>query len=618
MTICLQFDKIMIPMSRWHDLKTFIKLSIIICSSFLCLKSPVLSHSLDESLLIIRGGFEDGLYDLAASEARSFIARGAGHEALGEVYLILGYIDKHNRNYSNAHENFLRATVSDYSDIRVQAYYEAASIDWMQSNYSAASANFLAVTEQDYSSAVTDQSHYWLIMSLYRAGKFSKLITKATDVLEEGYNLSADQLIQILYCRGKAHFHKNQYEDALPDLESVFQTGSIEFIEDAIITLAQIHVNRGELKTADFWAQQRLESSYSRQAHLIRSNYAIKQGNYICASHHLTTIALNPETETNEKLELLVKATLCEAEILIASNKEWWNPFIDYCLQFPQSPYLDLILQEIARLNDIQPMPAEYMTFMAQLADWNPAEHGALLARLFLTNNDHNTALYWLVRYFSENDDKSLEPVDRLLFARLLSAVGDQDTARDELVRLDFSSDEGFTDIDAVFEQADFFMRAGMYQRAAALFQQITVTADIDKHVRERAMFSLANAWFQLEEWGLAGSVYKRLVDSEPDDFIHESATRRLGLSMLYAENWQGLFDATVMYLKHFPETDYIGEMYYLKGLSEANLGKPDAAFQSLGIALDLLTEPELVEQVKEAIRQLSEYSEHTMETSNE
>jgi hypothetical protein len=609
MTIRFQFDNIVDLMRLYCDYKLFLTITILLGSCFLC-SNRTFSRSLDDSLLIIRGGFEDGLYDLAASEALSFISRGKNHSALGEVYLILGYIEKHNGMHEKAYDYFVDATVSESSEIRLQGFYEAANVAWLQNKYSDAADNFKAVTEQDSHSEMTVQSRYWLVVSLYRAGRFTDLITSATDALEKEYNLSADQLIQVLYCRGKAFYYEKRFDEALTDLESVYATATRNLADDAAMTLANIHLELKRIKLADYWAQKRLEYGYSRQAHMIRYRHSAEHDNYFCARRHLVAIANHTTTPVDDKHHLLMKAALYEAEILVAAEKAWWIPLIDYCQTYPDSRYLKAFPAEMVRLNETQLMPAEFVNYTANIINWNPFEHGLHLAQLFLGAEEYSQALYWLVKHFSENDGKVPEPVDRLLFARLMAALGDQESASRELVGLDLASDSGLTNVGSVFEQADFFMKAGMYQRAAALYQQITVTPDIESEDRQMAMFYLANAWFQLDEWVLSGDIFKRFVSAYPDARrpVFEASMRRLSLSMLYSENWAELLEATEGYLKHFSETDYTGEMYYLKGLSEANLGKTDRALQSLGVALDLLSETELIESVKDAIKRLSEY----------
>ena len=112
-----------------------------------------------------------------------------------------------------------------------------------------------------------------------------------------------------------------------------------------------------------------------------------------------------------------------------------------------------------------------------------------------------------------------------------------------------------------------------------------------------------------MEEWMLSVDVFSRFVADYPDSSGQEkeAAQRRIALSYIYATSWSSAEKAITIYLNQFPETEYAGEMYYLMGLAEANQDKPEAALESLGLALDRLDDSLFVDTVKDTIRQISD-----------
>ena len=63
---------------------------------------------------------------------------------------------------------------------------------------------------------------------------------------------------------------------------------------------------------------------------------------------------------------------------------------------------------------------------------------------------------------FSSQDDTKIPDENiRLILARLLSAIGDQDLAAEELRSMNFGAKDGVVGIDTMYQQADLLFQAG-------------------------------------------------------------------------------------------------------------------------------------------------------------
>ena len=85
----------------------------------------------------------------AASEARDFLDKAGNHQARGEVYLILGYIQKTRKNYRKARDSFTKSTTSNDPRIRLQGYYESAGLAWKAGDYKAAADAYHAIIDEN-------------------------------------------------------------------------------------------------------------------------------------------------------------------------------------------------------------------------------------------------------------------------------------------------------------------------------------------------------------------------------------------------------------------------------------------------------------------------------------
>lgn len=146
------------------------------------------------------------------------------------MFLILGFIEKHNRNLKKAQDYFTKATISDDPEIRLQGYYQAASIVWSQSDYLKAIDGFQAIIDENQGGRITEQSYYWLVLCLFRSQQYEAVIQKVTDIIEHDIGLDGEKLIQIIFYRAQSYFRKNLWNEAKADLEMVYQadTGSLK------------------------------------------------------------------------------------------------------------------------------------------------------------------------------------------------------------------------------------------------------------------------------------------------------------------------------------------------------------------------------------------------------
>ncbi len=584
-----------------------------------CVVSSVGSVGLDDQLRLIRGAFQDGLYDLVYPEATSFLEKAGNHRARGEVFLILGFIEKHNRNLKKAQDYFTKATISDDPEIRLQGYYQAASIAWSQSDYLKAIDGFQAIIDENQGGRITEQSYYWLVLCLFRSQQYEAVIQKVTDIIEHDIGLDGEKLIQIIFYRAQSYFRKNLWNEAKADLEMVYQADTGSLKDDAALTLARIYLSLKNLKMADAWATKRLKTGYNRDAHLIKISYALDSKDYSCARHHLKAIAEDNLTDSYGREWVQWKIAECELDIALQTTRTWWLPMIDFCRNNPESTFVDNVLTEFLRISDISSAPDGMTELLVTSRKWDAARYGLQIAQLYLMENDSEAALYWMLRFFIQNENMIPDTNTRLLMARLLAASGDSKIGADEILRLNITGDIFSQDVEAIMQQAELFDQSGMYQQAASLFQHLIVAPESSDKIRATSLFRLGNAYFQMEQWVFASDIYKRFLELHPDanSVQREQSMRRIALSCIYAQDWKQAETAVQDYLSIFEETEYKGEMYYLRGLAEANLGKIEEALLSMGFALDHLADTETVESVKISIRQLKDFLNGTDEVEH-
>lgn len=565
---------------------------------------------LDDQLRLIRGAFEDGLYDLVYPEAVNFLEKAGNHKARGEVYLILGFIEKRNHNLNKAQDYFNKATISDDPEIRLQGYYQAASAAWSKSDYLKAVDGFQAIVDENQGGRITEQSYYWLVLSLFESQQYDAVIQKVADIIAYDKGLDGEKLIRIMFCRAQSYFYTGSWNEAKSDLEMVYQADTGHLQGDAALTLARIYSGWDNLKMADAWATKRLISGYDRNALLIRISYALDNEDFVCAQQYLKVIANDVDLDSYDREWVNWKITACELEITKNTAHAWWLPLVDFCRNNLDSSFIDNALTEFLRLNELSPAPNEIIDFLIWCRRWDVTRHGMQIAQLYLTDKNYDSALYWILAYLNQNDDQTLDSNTRLLMARLLTASGDVQAGSDELLRLDIQGDVFSEDVDVILQQAELLYQSAMYQQAASLFQHLIVTPESSEAIRATALFRLGSAYFQMEQWVFAGDIYKRFIELYPDASRtqREQGLRRYAMSCVYAQNWQQAENAIGDYLTIFGETEYKGEMYYLRGLAEANQGKTEEALISMGSALDHLVEVEYIESVKNGIRQLKDF----------
>jgi TolA-binding protein len=609
MTFNLKFSKITILMIGRISIHMFqLMAAVLILSATVPVSVHGASGGLDDQLRLIRGGFEDGLYDLVYPEALLFLENAGNHKARGEVFLILGFIEKSRRNMDRARHYFQKATMSDDPEIRLQGYYQEASIAWSRSDYVTAADLFQAILDENRGGGITEQSLYWLILSLFRSQQFEEVIRIVTDTAEQGSGLDGEKLLHLIFCRGQAYFRTGLWNEAATDLETVYAADTDQIKADAALILARIHLGQDNPAMADMWAAKRLESGYNRDAYRIRAAYALEYNDYACARQHFLSIVQDVDLEPLDQDLYRWKIALCESKI--ASEDSWWIPLLDFCRDHTESAFSGDALSEFLRRSEASPLPGESVRILETCRDWDAVHHGMQLAQLHLVNNAYDPALSWIVRHFNQGDAARPDTNTRLLIARLLAASGDPESASAEMLRLDIPGDRAVDDVDTLLQRAELFLQSGMYQQAASMFQHIVVSPGSDEDTKKTALFRLGNAYFQMEQWLFAGDIFNRFLETWPgaNAVLREAAMRRYALSCIYAREWERSENAIEVYLANFGETEFRGEMYYLRGLAEANQGKTGPALQSMGLALDHLSETDYIETVKTSIRQLTDY----------
>ena len=564
---------------------------------------------LDDQLRLIKGSYDDGVLDLAESEARDFLEKAGNHRARGEVNLILGYIEQAKGNPGRAGEFFLKATGSDDPAIRLQGYYEAAAIDWSSGRYARAAENYRLIVDENRGGTLSDVSRYWLVLSLYRAGDYSGTAEMVTSIENSGAVMGGEQWIQALYCRGMAYYRLNRSAESAKDLESVFLSDTQEISADAALMLAKIHVQLRDFRLADTWAARRLDYGFNREAMIIRSSAAYESGDLHGMIGCLKRILEDETLEPVDRSRIMFRKAVCEARIKAVIGGDWWSPLISLFEGTHPIESDTYLFDEIESLGSGRSMPDEFPLIMDTAVSWNPHSHGLQMANLYISSGDPDRAAYWLTRYFIESGDVLPDSRHRLIMARLLSAMGEKDSAAIELEAIDLSLSPGERNLATMQQQADLMLQSGLYQQAASMYQEIMLDPGVTEPERQSAMFRLGDAYLQMENWELSIEVFSRFLEAFPQVPLNEkeAAMRKLALSCIKNSSWLQAETTVSSYFQQIPETEFAGELYYLKGMAQANQGKLEEAQQSLGRALDILGESEFVETVKESIRIITE-----------
>lgn len=584
--------------------------SVILTASLL---SVCNAGELDDQLRLIRGSFEDGVLDLAASEAREFLSKAPNHKARGEVHLILGLIEKSSGHLVKARENFMKATGSDDHAIRLQGYYEAASLDWRAERFSDAADNYQAIVDENRGGSITGISRFWLVLSLFRAGDFQRVIDLADPFIDSGDITSSDQVLQIIYCRGQSFFKMDRLDESLSNLESVFSGGTPELMAGSALLIAKIQVRRGDYRLADLWAFRCLQAGFSREALMIRASAALSNGDHQGARYFFQQISEDPSLEGYDRQIVCLRLAVCQSRILAEIGRDWWSPLLRVVAEISDSELLAEILAEfsmhIAENQNCNGCIEDLIGLIESCTEWDAGTHGLQLANLCMGSRLYDNAIRWMVCYYSATNESIPEPSDRLILARLLSAMGDKSAASDELGKIDLLRQNANLDIVGIAQQAELLLQSGLVQQAASLYQEILVAEGISDSVRQSALLHLGDAFYRMEKWDLATDVFDRFLHEYPSASVAEKeiAMRRIAVALVSLAAWNRADRAASDYLDQFPETDFSGEMYYLKGLAQANQGRLDQALISMGLAMDRLSNSAFIDNVKESIRIISE-----------
>jgi len=572
----------------------------------ICSLLTAAAASPDDQLRLIRGAYQDGIFDMAQSEALAFLKTAGQHSARGEVNLILGYIARKSGRISKAEKYFTSATSSDDFSIRLQAYYEIANIAWSKGDFDKAATNYQAIIDENHSGNMNTLAKYWLIMSLSKTDQYEHLIKTVNTILSKDPEFSGNQIIQSVFSRGTANYHLGNFDEAVKDLRTVYESETSRLSEEAALLLAQIYLEKNDLRMADLWASRRISKGYQRQAYLIRSALSLEEQDWGGAMMHYLAAAGDDKLEKFERAFLLKNAAICEARILMDVDLDWWTPLVNWLEKNPDSDDIGTVLAEMSSISLSHPFPEELLVYLDSAADWIPGKHGIELARLHLGKKDYEGSLNWLIRYYSETEELPTSSA-RLLLAHLLTATGDHKAGMDELKRLEVSLGNLNKDEETSLQQADLFFQAGMYQKAVGLYQDILVSENITTEYKKRSLFQVAESYFQMESWSLAAKVFLKLAETYPamSAIEQEIVLRRRLLSLVYSRQWKTALPVAHQYLEKNPETQFAGEVYYLRGLTEANLDMLDEALITLGKALDRIDDTEHIETVKETIRMI-------------
>jgi len=558
------------------------------------------SAEIDDRLLLIREGYRDGLDTLVRDEADSFMAASPHHPAVPEVALILGMIEKKAGRYRKAERVLNIASQSTDPELEAKATYELARLYHQQKKYDLAAQWFDRTLEINAGDAYTDPATYWRAISYYMSNNYHAAI-QALSINLSSY--TTFQNLERLYFRGLSYLAVDQYERAVLDLDLVYKHAPEDYRFESALAASRFCLDKKQFDDADLWLYKTLKIRETGTVLLMRSRLKFSQDLWAdAAGCYRAAASMQDMTDLDVKLACY-RAALCEARSQKTHIPNWWQPLVDFIFLYPDTNFVSKILNEIDT-NAQFPIPATAIDVLLDGIEVDVNTDGRLLAGLYLQAGRADKAMYWLTRSMIKSKTFDPDPMDRITAANILQALNEPGAALNELNGL-LETIESEKNNDHSLLEANLLFQSGEFESAAAIYQQ-WLTENSDSNIRTKILFWMGECYFRLEKWHLAAGTFSAYqeINSEVNEYL-ESAERRLLISYFHLNNWQGVIESCDRYLAQFTDSDHIGEVLFRQGLAYANTGLYDQAMSKLGTALDRITDPEYLESIKDAMRQI-------------
>jgi tetratricopeptide (TPR) repeat protein len=585
----------------WKALKTIVL--IIMISGFVqWYDQQVFADDVSDRLLMIKGGYKDGLMELVRSEAAAFLEHSPNHPEAPEVALILGLIEKKSGQNSLAVKHLNSALKSPDHHITGQAAYELGCMSWTEKKYDTAAVMFGKAGRLATDSTLRTQSRLWEGISLYHADQpdaavevFDRFIRDEDGVLTP----------KAFYFRGLSYLETDHFAKGAEDFEKVFTFTDKDLKLNAALAAARSAIQADDLDTADYWCSRALRLGQNGQLYYLRGQIAFKLQRWQAAASCLSkeSIALLEDTDKKDAAYLLA---VSRKRDLVHQNADWWVPLLDYVSHYDTRR--NEIIRELMNVS-AAPLPEHVVDYIVSACGTTESEMGDLIANAYLQAGAPSKALHWVTRMLFAADSADPTPMLRLAVVKMMQLAGDSDEAIDELNNL-IKMEVQSSDTGTLTVQADLLFQAERYDQAAALYLEWMISQPESTQIG-RIKFWLGESYYRLHRWRLAVRAFEaaELDDSTPDMY-REVAVRRLLLCQFNLFDWPGMIETSHRYIDQYDREEFAAEVLFYQGLAHANLGNFDAALNVLSSSLDRMEEAEYLEIIKETIRRIENLRE--------
>ncbi len=566
--------------------------------------STAKTTSTDDRLVLIREGFRDGLFELVKPEAKAFLRETPKHAAAGEVHMILGSIASAGGRTDEAEKHFTQAGQSPDTTIRGHAAYQLARLQWSLKKYGAAAENFEASLSDIVDPAMAADALLWCGLSWYHAGDFS---TSAEFFTRHFNDFDPIQSISARYYRGMSHFKLDRFPEAELDLITVYNLETEPLSRQAAFTLAVMAFQENNDDKADLWASRVQSGDFLKDALYIRARAAYRRGAWSDSYCCFNALVSSESGDDQFRETMGFYKTMCKCRGEYPDNPAWWQYLIEFLIAYPNSEFKGEILNELLTA---ETLPEGVVDFISRGFEWDP-KYSTIISQLYMNAENPDESLTWMIRALVSDEIKELDLTKRLTVARLLQLSGDLQGALEELENLPDETGADDSPITLIIQRANLIFKAGNFERAAALYQQIIVrdakeNPDQSVICSHGILFWLAESYYRQEQWQLAQSVFQRFSDSCENDSKRRTTTlKRLIMCAYHQQDWDRLKTTGEYFIENYPNTDDGPEILFILGLAHANLGEYSQALIILGKALDCNTDSAYVESIKETMREI-------------
>lgn len=488
--------------------------------------------------------FDRKLYTVAARTFQNIDRKDLGKEELIKL--------KYMNGYSNLMADNLQVASSEFYDIKdanniysKPATYYWAHIMYLQENYQSALDGFTKLNNDPTYSRVIPLyiSHIY-----YKQEKYSDVVNYTTSVINDVQEVDRVELSKIV---GDSYFHLNEYEKAIPYLETYFNATDLKTREDNYI-LGFCYYHAGQFEKA----APLLEGAS-------KGNDAMAQNAY----YHLADCYI--KTNNKEKAKLAFDAaSRLDFDEHIKEDALFNYAKLTYELSY--SPFNETIK---AFDNYISLYPNSERN----------AEAYRILTEVYMVTKNYEDAITSIEKIKSKTP-AILQAYQRVTFFRGLELFNN--LAYNEAVKyFDMSIENGSYDRQinarALFWKGEALYRVGDYNNAINTFSRFIITAGASTVPEfNNAEYDLGYSYFKLEDYEAATSHFRKFVNANQNNRSEKlaDALNRIGdYYFLNTDYKRAIQNYQQSYSMKIYEPDYaLFQIAFCQGLDRDQKGKVD------------------------------------------